>query len=1248
MSPAENLQDKLPKQSQLQLFLFGPLRIEQNGEILAKPRQKVAALLTYLACNPGPHARAHLAELFWENIPPERFLPNLRSTLNRLPPVLKRYIVTTAQTVAFEPTDDLWIDLHLFQRLADYLPKADGSVPCNSGADLDQVASQLQTMKELYQGDLLEGLTLKDAPAFSQWLRIQRAALSRLALESMQHLAHLYQQQGRYREAIGCVQQMLDLNPSNEDAQSLLRFFSARATETESGGSNDQATEQEVNKKSILTAHNAESIIADDVETHLRKGTTTLLPPTNLPFLTESFVGRQAELAEVIHKLRSLNCRLLTIIGLGGVGKTYIAVEAARILACDHTFYHGVYFVPLEGVQSAERMPEAILQALNVVLPGQENLLDALCNYLATKEILFILDNFEHLLAKPVGNQPVALSAQAKPRTGIEIVAQLLQAAPNIKFAVTSRQPLRLQQEYLFPLTGLPSLPPDCSHALAELAQNDAVSLFLQVAERVSPAFQLTEANRQAILQFCRSVQGVPLAIVLGAAQMDFLTAQQLIKTYQESIDVLEIDWVDLPDRQQSIRALFDYSWQQLPPHLRQIFAQLTLFQGGFSRKAAQQIVGASLLQLKQLYHQSLLQQTAYDRYQIHELLRQLGAEKPKIQRSDVQRKERFSAEQVVDAQSESSASTALHERHMHFYLGWLAQQVDTLQGPNQHEAVTAIMLERNNLRQAWQHAVAGQHIALLTGALKSYQIFHEEQGLYQEQLAIVTDAIQAVEPTIQQYWMLDGAEERERCGQVIDRARPNKVERDRSYLEAYGLLLASQSDCFIAMGNPKRAIFNAKRLLACTKRFDESSPRRDALQAWGYRIWSRGLSMLGEDHAAHKLANRAIVAAQRTTDPTTIADGFHMRGNTHLLLAQIDAAETDFQQAHALFVQSQAQRKAMGIVERLGNLKLWAADLQAAKRYFEQAIAMSKELLDQPSGHRLRFNLSRITYKMGDYQSAEQTTYEALRYFEDIGDRWLATEAHYFLGKLYYSAGQYKRAEQHQAEALRISRAMRARRNQIICLTRLGVTLTRLGNYQHALDLMREAATIARELKIDPVHSNILICMADTLHHAGQPTKSLARYQEALTNYAASELGYQKVEVIVGLAHALYKSGNDTAAAGYLAELTTSIEVSSQEIHRLAEPFDLYLRYYHLLNAYQAQRAPALLERVHTLLQRWASQIDDEQWRKSLLENVTATQELIYLYQEQQRAATPPSNQRMPVDQAQYLVTSSAYRLDR
>jgi predicted ATPase len=271
-------------------------------------------------------------------------------------------------------------------------------------------------------------------------------------------------------------------------------------------------------------------------------------------------------------------CRLLTIIGPGGIGKTHLAVETAR-LAVAH-FTDGVYFVSLAPLESTDSLIPTIAAALSFsfyegVAPQQQ-----LLDYLRAKTMLLILDNFEHLL------------------DGTGLVTQILQVAPGLKIVATSRERLKLRDEQLFHLSGIDFPTPKTLEAAAETS---AVKLFVDSARRVQPDFTLESDDLAQIAEICRLVQGMPLAILLAAAWVELLTPAEIAAELGQSLDFLESEWQDVPNRHHSMRAVFDHSWGLLSEPERETFQQLSVFRGGFTRQAAQEVAGASLKNLRDL-----------------------------------------------------------------------------------------------------------------------------------------------------------------------------------------------------------------------------------------------------------------------------------------------------------------------------------------------------------------------------------------------------------------------------------------------------------------------------------------------------------------------------------------------------------------------------------------------------------------------------------------------------------------------
>ena len=267
------------------------------------------------------------------------------------------------------------------------------------------------------------------------------------------------------------------------------------------------------------------------------------LPRINLPVLPTPLIGRQREVEELSQLLRDPQCRLLTLAGPGGIGKTRLAIETASQV--QDAFADGVYFVPLASVNTTRFIVPVMGDAVGFAFQsaGSADPKTQLFGYLAEKQTLLLADSLEHLLAEP----------------GIELLAELLANAPQVKLLVTSRESLGLQGEWVFEVQGLPV--PENGHA-EESAKNTSVELFLQRARRAHVGFDATLADYPAIVRICRLVDGMPLGIELAAAWVRTLACDEIAREIERGLDFLSVSTRDLPARHRSMRAVFDHSWQ--------------------------------------------------------------------------------------------------------------------------------------------------------------------------------------------------------------------------------------------------------------------------------------------------------------------------------------------------------------------------------------------------------------------------------------------------------------------------------------------------------------------------------------------------------------------------------------------------------------------------------------------------------------------------------------------------------------
>jgi predicted ATPase len=304
-----------------------------------------------------------------------------------------------------------------------------------------------------------------------------------------------------------------------------------------------------------------------------------------------AFIGRRTEVAAIARLLADPACRLLTLLGPGGIGKTRLALAVAATQTA--VFTDGVAFVALAAIGTPDQIVSAIGETLGLAFTGQSNPTGALLSHLRARHMLLVLDNVEHLLA------------------GADLIAAILAHAPQVTLLITSRERLNLQAEWLFDVQGL-AYPPEDQHGQQrpeDLTEYTAIQLFVQRATQVQPRLELSESALTAIAQICQQVAGMPLAIELAAAGVRMLPIAEIERQIRSSLDVLATTLRDVLVRHRSMRAVFDHSWRLLSEPERTLLSWLAVFRGGWAAAAAEQVAGATLPALAALIDKSLVRQ---------------------------------------------------------------------------------------------------------------------------------------------------------------------------------------------------------------------------------------------------------------------------------------------------------------------------------------------------------------------------------------------------------------------------------------------------------------------------------------------------------------------------------------------------------------------------------------------------------------------------------------------------------------
>nr|BBH87508.1 hypothetical protein KTC_22590 [Thermosporothrix sp. COM3] len=412
------------------------------------------------------------------------------------------------------------------------------------------------------------------------------------------------------------------------------------------------------------------------------------------------FLGRSQEIAEIGAQLADPACRLLTLVGPGGIGKTRLAQEVTSRAGA--LFPDGVFFVSLAALNRVDGLLPAIAEAMPFRFqPGNLSPHEQFFGFLREKQpqrMLLVLDNMEHLLE------------------GVELVAEMLAATSGLKILATSREALNLQEEWLWPVSGL-AYPLEEDYAPETYS---AVQLFVERARRVRGDFELAE-DEQGVVEICRLVEGMPLAIELAVSWLKTLRPADIAQEISRNLDLLATRSRNLPQRHRSMRSVFSHSWHLLDEQERDVFMKISVFRGGFTRDAAEVVAGAALTTLAGLIDKSLLRRKTSGRFEVHELLRQYG-------------------EEQLEATGQAGA---IRQAFSDYTLGRLHQLERDIKAHHQSTALDAIEEDFENIRYAWHLAIQQERVTALSAAVESMQLFADMRGRYHEIVALLQAAIE-------------------------------------------------------------------------------------------------------------------------------------------------------------------------------------------------------------------------------------------------------------------------------------------------------------------------------------------------------------------------------------------------------------------------------------------------------------------------------------------------------------------------
>ncbi len=1018
---------------ELHLQLLGDCQItfdqagfEQVGVDL--PLAKARALLAYLAMSGQPEPRGELVDLLWSELGEADARRNLRVVLTQLRQRLGDYIAATRTTVSFQRDLPYWLDVERLIAGAQHYRTARTTVL------LPDAAASLAQCFSLYQGDFLRGLEVHNAPVFEEWMLIERERLRQLALDMGQQLVQHYSVASNDDVALSLCQRLLTLEPYSEEAYRQLMRLLAR------NGQRTAALQQYERCRQMLAE---ELAVAPDAETtalyeQIRRGilrptlhqpqATELSPPRpfiqHLPLPTTPFVGRIAELAQLTALLDDPTCRLLTLVGPGGIGKTRLALQAATLLAdtTPASLADGIFFVAATAVTKVEALIAPIAGVLGLHFSGQLPAETQLLNHLRARHLLLLLDNFEQLV-------PEAAT-----------LAAWLQHAPGLRLLVTSRERLNLSAEWLLPVEGL-TIP---VHPLAEtarettgeiaeatednLAHYDAVQLFVQRARRVNLGFSLAReaANVAAI---CTLLHGHPLAIELAAGWVRTHNCTEILQEIERNLDFLATTLRDQPQRHYSLRAAFAHSWTLLTEADAAIYRQLALLRGGFTAKTASAATDADQAILARLVDKSLIQRTPGGRYAIHELLRQ------------------YAVQQLTPR--EKRRTLAAYCRHIGQQMATWETWRETAREP---EALAALEPEIENLRIAWEGLVEQLYQMSVDAPLDtSAQALHAKVELFQlaAQLSSGVTYFFLRRSRYQegQQWLTSLCAALPDHNQLLAHVHQRHFHRAQvAYLAIhldYAEVLFHQSQ-FAAVEMLLQPRWPILRLLA--------APHHLAI---ALTILGKTYVRMGRYAEAEAALQESLTYHQQAGADKTSTAVHNALGILYSNQGRFAQAEEHYRACLAIYATHGYQRGLANVSNNLGSNFARNGDYRQALTLYKQTYTLAQTVGEELIIAIALSNLGSISRALRDYRAAQQYYAQSLTRCRAIGERrWTAASLN-GLGLTQLEQEQWAEAHQHYTEALTIAQEIGSKFDVLDALAGLGEITLRGGNVQQAAAIL-------------------------------------------------------------------------------------------------------------------------------------------------------------------------------------------------
>ena len=718
--------------------------------------------------------------------------------------------------------------------------------------------------------------------------------------------------------------------------------------------------------------------------------------PNNLPLQLTTFIGREKEVEQI--KKRLEKNRLLTLTGSGGVGKTRLSIQVASELLSEYP--NGVWLVELAPIMNPELVTRTICSALGLTPQGNLPALNVLTEYLKPKKILLVLDNCEHLID-----------------TCAQLCDSLLHACPDVGILASSREALGIDGENAYRVPSL-SLPYS-NDGLQAIRESEAVQLFLERVHAVQPEFQLTVSEAPVIAQICRRLDGIALAIELAASRVKLLKVEQIAIRLDDVFRLLTGGSRTALPRQQTLRALIDWSYNLLSDEEQTALRYLSVFVSGWGLEAAEYICDdPNMLDLlTHLVDKSLVavdfERGDEPRYDLLETIRQYAREK------------------LV----EKGEAEKLRARHLDYFVGFAGKVEPKLRGPEQLKCLRQLEIEYDNIRAALEHSYMSGHINAGVQLAWSLLIFWSGSGHWREAKDLLARLL----------------------------AQPQAM--GKTLLRVKGLSVAGLMATLLNDSSLAQAWLDESLEIA----FELGPECKDLyainLGLQGYSIRDRDLSR------ARSQCEEALAIGREINDQFSIANILDYLGNIYAAQGDYSAAQAASTESMTCFLAMDNKWMSSRPLGNLGAISFQHGNYESARSYWEAALEVYREMGDKPNTAFMLSSLAKVALLQGDLGHSVDLYEESLTLWRIIGDEVSISLLLIDLGSLLLKQGNMDRAATLFAESLRLSKKIESPVRISCCLMGLVALAMARGKPEFAAQFLGVVESLAPCAQRIPVY---------------------------------------------------------------------------------------------------------------------------------------------------------------------------------